>query len=443
MPVIVRIVCTIQTIIQRAVYWSGIMKPGKNKAPSSGEDYRFMQERIKRRPVRWRKITRRISAALGMGLLFGVAAAFALGAFGPVFSRLFEKEQEEKNLLLNVEENTADKEQEEKPTGTLEKGTADGAAELLQNLESKIYQIAEGVKPFLVDVMGIRGEPDWFEEASAVQNQSPGIIIHMEDNILILTNRNAVNSVNYIRIRFCDGAVAQGHEIAYDTPTNLSVIQVDSITQETREAIRAASFRGEEIAQGELVLALGRPLGKFNAVVYGHVAGQTVEKYTDAVYRRIYTDIAASAKAQGILINEQGQVFGLINQNLASEGSENLITALGTLELRSLVEKLMRGENPAYLGIEGENFAADRASVDYKGEGIYVTKVKKDFPAMEAGIQGGDILTQINGKKITNMAEFQKEILSYIADDRISVTLMRFGRGEYKEMTFEVELGGY
>lgn len=421
------------------------MKTGKNKAPSSGEDYRFMQERIKRRPVRWRKITGRIAIALGMGLLFGTAAAFALEAFAPFFSGLLGREREEKNLSLNVEGNKTDKDKEETSADASgdKENTPGSAAGLLQSLEAEIYQIAEGVKPFLVDVMGVLGEPDWFEESSVVENQSPGIIIHMEDSVLILTNRNAVKSVNYIRIRFCDGAVAQGHEIAYDTPTNLSIIQVDSITEETRAAIRAASFRGEEIVQGELVLALGRPLGKFNTVVYGHIAGQSVKKYTDAVYRRIYTDIAASTKAQGILINEQGQVLGLINQNLASEGSENLITALGTLEIQSLVEKLMRGENPGYLGIEGEDFIQDRAGVDYKGEGIYVTRVKKDFPAMDAGIHGGDILTQINGKKITNMMEFQKEILQYTAGDKISITLMRLGRGEYKEMTFEVQLGGY
>lgn len=417
------------------------MKAEKNKAPSSGEDYRFMQERIKRRPIRWRKIAGRIAVALGMGMLFGVTAIFTMEVLRPFFSGLAKKEEEKGNLSLKVEQD----ETEESGNASTDKVTEEesGTSGRLQDLEAGIYQIAENAEPFLVDVMGIMGEPDWFEEISTTENQTPGIIIHMEDKVLVLTNRNAVNSVNYIRVRFCDGTIAQGHEIAYDLPTNLSVIQVDSITEETRGTVRAASFHGGEMAQGELVLALGRPLGKFNTVVYGHVAGQSMKKYTDAVYRRIYTDIAASTKAQGVLINEQGQVLGLINQNLASEGSENLITALGTLEIQSLVEKLMRGENPGYLGIEGETFSSDRAGIDYKGEGVYVTKVKKDFPAMASGIQGGDIVTGIGEKKIKDMAELQHEILQYTIGDKVSVTLMRRGRGEYKEMTFEVELGGY
>ena len=417
------------------------MKAGRNKAPSSGEDYRFMQERIKRRPVRWRKIAGRIVIALGMGVLFGAAAGFTMEVLRPAFSGLVKKEEEKSNLSLKVEQDkTEESTDASEDKAEKEEGTITGQ---LQSLEAGIYQIAGNAEPFLVDVMGIMGEPDWFEEISTTENQTPGIIINMEEKVLILTNRNVVSSVNYIRIRFCDGAIAQGHEIAYDTPTNLCVIQVDSITEETRGAIRVASFRGEEMVQGELVLAIGRPLGKFNTMVYGHIVGHTMKKYTDAEYRRIYTDIAASTKAQGVLINEQGQVLGLINQSLASEGSENLITALGTLEIQSLVEKLMRGENPGYLGIEGETFSPDRADIDYKGEGVYVTKVKKDFPATAAGIQGGDILTRVGEKKITNMADFQREILKYTIGDKVSVTLMRLGRGEYKEMTFEVELGGY
>ncbi len=418
------------------------MKAGKNKATSSGGEYRFMKEKIKRKPFEWKRSAGRIAVALGMGILFGAAASLTMEILRPVFAGVLGKESEEKNLSLNVEQNKTEENKENKEivgSAKIEKGVVTD----LQNLEAGIYQIAENAKPFIVDVIGIKEEPDWFEETSSTENQSPGIIVNMEENVLILTDRNAVKSVNYIQIRFCDGTIAQGHEIAYDFLTNLSIIQVDSITEETRNSIRAASFLGEDMAQGDLVLALGRPLGKFGTVVYGHIAGQKMEKYTDATYRQIYTDIAGSTKAQGILINEQGQVLGLINQKLAAEGSESLITAIGTQELQNLVEKLMRGENPGYLGIEGESFSSEKADAKYKGSGIYVTKLRKDLPAMAAGIRGGDILTEIGGKKVTNMAEFQREILKHAIGDKVSVTLVRQGRGEYQEMTLEVEIGGY
>lgn len=421
------------------------MEVRRKKMISSGEEYRFMQEKIKRRPIGWKKIAGRIAIALGMGVLFGAAAGFTMEVLQPAFDGLTEKGREEDNLSLNVEQDEMEKDVIQESVGLKEQEESDGVnvTEELQRLESGIYQIAEKAKPFMVDVMSIMEELNWFEEGDAIENQSPGIIISSEEQILILTNRNAVKRGNYIRIRFCDGTIVQGREISYDISTNLSVIRVDYLPEETRAVIHEAQFKGEEISEGEFVIAVGQPLGKYDATLYGHIAGQAVKKYTDATYRRIYTDIAASSEGQGVLINSQAQVIGIINQNLAEDGGENLITALGTAEVQSLVEKLMRGEMPGYFGIEGETFSSEKAGGDDIGNGIYVTRVKKEFPAMAAGIQGGDILTEVNGKKIENMTEFQNEILKYAIGDKVSVTLMRLGRGEYKEMTFEVELGGY
>lgn len=425
------------------------MKAGRRGESFSREgEYRFMQEKIKRRPIDWKNPAKRVVLVLGLGVLFGVAASFTMEVLRPAFAGLAKKDNEDENLSLNVEQNeTKDTEavKKEAEDNQLEENSAQGVdvATELQQLEAGIYQIAEDARPFMVDVMDVREELDWFEEINETESQSSGIIINMDNHVLILTNRNAVKSAQYIRIRFCDGTILQGHEIGYDMPTNLSVIQVDNLPEKTREAVAVASFKGEEVSPGELVIALGRPLGKYNTVVYGHISGQTVKRYTDALYRRIYTDIPASTEGQGILINDRGQVLGIINQSLAEEGGKNLVTALGSLEIHSLVEKLMRGENPGYFGIEGEAFSSDKAGVDYKGSGVYVTKVKSDFPAMDAGIQSGDILTEINGEKVTDVSEFQNEILKYTVGDKIQVTLMRRGGGEYKEMTFEVELGGY
>lgn len=417
------------------------MKARRKREASVGEEYRFMQEKIKRKPVEWRKILGRIAVALGVGVLFGTAAGFTMEVLRPAFAGMAKKGNESENLSLNVEQ-TEEEKGTETTTGEVVEAETDVAAEL-RKLEAGIYRIAEETKPFLVDVMGIKEELDWFEETNATENQSPGIIISIGEQVLVLANRSAVESANYIRIRFCDGTIAQGHEIGADTPTNLCVIQVENPSEETLRSIKVASFKGEETTQGDLVIAVGRPLGHYDSVVYGHIAGQVMKKYTDALYRRIYTDIPASSEGQGVLVNDRGQVLGLINQSLAAEGSENLITALGTLETRGVVEKLMNGENPGYFGIEGEAFSPEKAGSEYKGTGIYVTRVKKEFPAMTAGIQSGDILTEIGGVKVADMTDFQSAILKYNIGDKVPVTLMRMGRGEYKEMTFEVELGGY
>lgn len=427
-------------VLRIFLYWGEFMKMRKKwEASSKEEEYHFIEEKIKRKPIEWRRIMGRILVVFGLGVVFGAAACFTMEFLRPTFIEWTRKDSE--NHSLNVEQGE-NHQNEVLPPEELP-GTESTVAAELQRVEAGIYQIAEEAKPFVVDVMGIREEPDWFEEIYATENQTTGVIISMDSQVLILANRGAIKSANYIHIRFCDGTVVQGHEIAYDGPTKLSVIQVDEeLSEETRKAIKVATFNGEEVLQGDLVITIGRPLGQYNSVVYGHISGQTVKKYTDALYRRIFTDIPAATEGQGVLINAQGQVLGLMNQSLADEGSENLITALGTRETQKLVEKLMGGENPGYFGIEGETFSSDKAGIKYKGTGIYVTRVKKDFPAMTAGIQSGDILTEVGGQKVEDMVEFQSAILKYNIGDKVPVTLMRMGKGEYKEMTFEVELGG-
>ncbi len=417
------------------------MKVRRKRETSAGEDYRFMQEKIKRRPVEWRRILGRAAVALGMGVIFGIAAGFTMEVLRPAFSGLAQKDDGEENLSLNVEQSG----EEETAGTTAAKPSAPEpeVTEELQKLENGIYQAAEEAKPFLVDVMGIREELDWFEKITETEDQSTGVIISIDEKVLVLTSGNKIRSANYIRVRFCDGTIAQGREIGYDGPTKLSVIQIENLPEETLKAIKVASFKGEEDAQGDLVIAIGRPLGQYNSIAYGHIAGQMMKNYTDALYRQIFTDITVSSEGQGVLVNTQGQVLGFINQGLAAEGDKNLLTALGTLETRSVVEKLMNGESPGYFGIEGQAFSSERSGIAYRGAGVYVTRVKKDFPAMAAGIQSGDILTKVGGEQVADMAEFQRAILKYKIGDKVPVTLMRMGRGEYKEMNFEVELGGY
>lgn len=428
-------------------------KPGGLK-PLEKEDYRFMQERIKKKPLNGKKLVRKLAVTLGLGVLFGVTAAFVMEAVRPAFSRIFHKNEEsQKNLSLQMKGDSQEEaginpgtenQQENRPS--MEEAEGSGLLSDFEKLESDIYRIAEEAEPFLVDVIGIREEMDWFEKINETESQAPGIIISVEDGVLVLTERDALKAATSIYVSFCNGEIAQGKEISYDTPTNLSVVHVDTaaLSAETRQAVRVASFTDSEvIGAKDLVLAVGEPLGHFDGAVYGHIAKQTAVKRTDALYGLLFTDMAGSEDGKGVLINKDGNVLGIINQKFATEGGANLLTALRINEIKDVIEKLMNGENPGYLGLEGVAVTPDISGLTYSGEGIYVTQVKKDFPAMQAGIQSGDIITEINGAKVTSMASFRSEILKYKIGDSVKVTLERMGKGEYKPMEFEIKLGGY
>lgn len=432
------------------------MEDKRKKTGGSGtseEDYRFMKEKIKKKPLNGKKLVRKLAVTLGLGVVFGVTAAFVMEAVRPAFTRIFHKNEEpSKNLSLQMEgelQNESDSKPGTENSQESQPPAEEEGANLLsdfEKLESDIYRIAGEAEPFLVDVIGIREEMDWFEEINETESQAPGIIISVENGMLVLTERNALKAATSIYVSFCNGEIVQGEEISYDIPANLSVVHVDlaALSEETRQAVRVASFTDSEtIAASDLVLAVGEPLGHFGGVVYGHIAEQTTIKKTDALYGLLFTDMVGSAEGKGVLIDKNGNVLGIINQKFATEGGANLLTALRIDEIKDVIEKLMNGENPGYLGLEGIAVTPDTPDLTYSGEGIYVTQVKKDFPAMQAGIQSGDIITEINGAKVTSMAAFRSEILKYKIGDSVKVTLERLGKGEYKPIEFEITLGGY
>ena len=72
--------------------------------------------------------------------------------------------------------------------------------------------------------------------------------------------------------------------------------------------------------------------------------------------------------------------------------------------------------------------------------GAYITEVEMNSPAMEAGIQKGDVLVQIDDRSILSLNEYIRVLMDKNTDDTIEITIMRLSQDEYKEMKFQVVL---
>ena len=72
--------------------------------------------------------------------------------------------------------------------------------------------------------------------------------------------------------------------------------------------------------------------------------------------------------------------------------------------------------------------------------GIYVDSVATESPAMVAGIQSADVITELNGTEVTTMQKFSTELQKCKKDDKVSIRLMRKGNDGYEEMNFEIAI---
>ena len=231
--------------------------------------------------------------------------------------------------------------------------------------------------------------------------------------------------------------------------TKLAVLAValenlsDTIKEEEELPIVKFGYSNVRNLAGTPVVAIGSPMGVSNSMGYGIITGSsTVLSMTDRNYKLILTDISGSQNASGVLFDLQGRLIGIITNNKSKSDMKNLVNAYGIAELQKTVEKMSNASAVAYMGIRGGDVpkeANQNLNVPY---GAYVEEFELDSPAMHAGIQSGDVIVGMNDKNISSFNEYSNALMEMEPGQIVEVTVMRQAQEEYKEMKFNIELGG-
>lgn len=446
---------------------------GKEKdiAREKEQEYHFLKEVIKEEPVQHNRIIRYLIAALFLGVVIGVTAA-------AVFVRMlphFEKEEATRvNLsteteVQNAEDSTdsssdssetpvGDKQQDPNTTATEEDGNSEQKEtepvdereptkrELDLEDYEKLYGLMQDVvkeaEKSLVSVQGITSSVDWMNNSYENARQISGLIVaDTGKELYILTEYRVVDKVDRILVTFQDGTSVDAHFQKCDTATGLAVLHIDrsEIDKETRKTIVAAKLGNSALVEkGDPVIAIGNPTGYSNSLASG--IATSVSNYktvVDGEYHLLATDILGSSEGSGILLNLDGEVIGILNQSMAT-GNKDVVVCLPISEISSLIEKLSNKEDLIYLGVSGQDVGSDPAQKTGIPKGIYVTGVEEDSPAMQAGIQNGDVIEKVNGNTVETLTQLRKALDKCTNEGKITVSAMRKGAQGYVEITFDV-----
>ncbi len=440
-----------------------------DKLNSAGElladkDFEFMREKIKERPINRKRLVKKTMVTASMAVIFGLIACVTFLVLEPVFSNWLYPEEEPKQVTFpevenemlpedmlqseikipfneeasNSEDDTEESTEEE--DFTLE-------VEDYQTLYNKLYEIAKESEKSLVTVTGVTSDVDWFNNTYESKGQTSGLI--MADNgkeLLVLADKKTVEEAEVIQVTFCDGEQATGQIRASDATLGFSVVSVplDGIGEDTRDSIKIAELGSSNSMNlsGSAIIAIGTPMGTNNSVAYGMLTsvGNTIN-VTDNVYKIMTTDIYGSQSAGGVILDMSGKVIGIVDMNYNAEDTKNLISAIGITELKKTIEKLSNGQQMAYLGIEAIDVTVEANMQIGVPFGAYVTEISMDSPAMQSGIQSGDVIVKMGNAKIENMSQYVDALLACGPGDEMEVTVMRQGKDEYREMSFDVTLG--
>lgn len=219
--------------------------------------------------------------------------------------------------------------------------------------------------------------------------------------------------------------------VEYDVDSDIAVLKIDET------GFTPAEFgNSDELRVGELVIAVGNPLGfeLFGSVTSGIVSALNREiSINDKNMTLIQTDAAInSGNSGGPLLNSCGQVIGINSAKMSSSYGTASVEGLGFAipinDAKTIIDDLI---NKGYvtgrpqIGISGVNITESYSNYFGLPIGIYVRSIDKGSSAEEAGILAGDVIVGINDEPVTTVAELNNIKNKFKAGDTVTIKVYR------------------
>lgn len=444
------------------------------KQSKRADDFVFMREEIKSRPINRKKLARNTILVAISAVVFGVVACVTFALVAPfIMDKLSgeSSEKEEPKVVIALPEETiedemnpedmlvaADLERQEIDYSQFTILEEDEINKILssikftvsdyQSLYRSLADIANNAKKSLVRVTPVKTGMDWLNNMYEYESELAGLILaDSGQEYYICTRYSAVKGNKDIVVTFDNGISARAELMSFDSDTDIGMLSVsyEDMNEVTRESIAVASLGSSAYSSvmGSPVIVVGSPMGIYDSVNYGMVTSISgVINVTDNYYKRIVTNIYGSKNASGIIINLRGDVIGIIDIAHSTADSENLILGIGISELRKTLERLMNNQDVVLLGMTGADVPTDALAMGTP-DGVYVLSVELNSPAMAAGIQSGDIVAKIGDTAITRFNDLVLALKNIEIDTTEKIVVYRSVQDTYKEVELTVSFNEY
>src|SRR6187431_832034 len=239
-----------------------------------------------------------------------------------------------------------------------------------------------------------------------------GIVISPDG--LVLTNSHVVGSSKEIRLHDIEGFVTDAHVLGVDPDTDLALLRADG----ARDLRYASLGNSKSLRRGQLVVAIGNPLGFESTVTAGVVSalGRSLRSYSGRLIDDvIQTDAALNpGNSGGPLVSSRGEVIGINTAVIA--GAQGICFAVASNTARFVLGELIQHGRVrrAYIGISAQTVSVPRrharaAEID-NAFGAMVTGCEPDGPADVAGLMSLDIVVRLDGEPVTGVDDLIRRL---------------------------------
>ena len=279
-----------------------------------------------------------------------------------------------------------------------------------------------------------------------LSSSGTGFVYEEDDKYAyILTNSHVIDNATSIKVKFTNDNIENVELVGNDSYSDIAVLKVAK-----DKVLKIAEIgTNENLRVGDTVFAIGAPLDNEYSwtVTRGILSGKdrlvdvsvSNTASADWVMSVIQTDAAInSGNSGGPLANSNGEVIGVTNMKLVSDGVEGMGFAIPIEDAINYAKQLRENgkiERP-FIGIsmldssDTFNLARYRITLDTSLEGAVVIETQKGSPADDAKLQMGDVITKIEDYEVTSVARLKYYLYKYAPGDKVKITYFRNGKTE-------------
>ena len=266
---------------------------------------------------------------------------------------------------------------------------------------------------------------------------SLGSGVIMSEQGFILTNHHVIQGADAIQVSLQDGRMVQAKLVGSDPDTDVAVLKI-----ELKKLPVITLGHSDNLRVGDVVLAIGNPFGVGQTVTMGIVSATGRNKLGINTFENfIQTDAAINpGNSGGALVDAEGNLVGINTAMFSrSGGYQGIGFAIPTSLAEDVMKEILQHGRPVrgWLGVEAQAITPQiaRALELDDTQGVVVVGVVRGGPAHRAGMQPGDVIVAIDGKKITEAREALLAISNRKPGSHVKLEVLRNGKSLTLEAT--------
>ena len=306
----------------------------------------------------------------------------------------------------------------------------------VRNISQDMPQLPEGLREFFGDQFG-QGRRGRQMPERRQGGLGSGVVVRPDG--YILTNHHVVDGAEQVNVELTDGRSFKAKVVGSDQPSDLAVLKIEGANLQT-----LSLGDSDAVRVGDVVLAVGNPLGVGQTVTMGIVSAKSRATAAggDATFEDfIQTDAPINeGNSGGALVSTGGQLIGINSQILTpSGGNIGIGFAIPANMAKNVMTQLIEhGQvHRSMIGVTTQPVTSDIASSLGLAQvrGALVNSVVTGSPAEKAGLRRGDVITAINGESIRTGNDLRNEVSQLLPGTATKLSVIRDGKEQTVNVT--------